>query len=85
MLRAYADAVERVADNEQAPFVDLSQVAKDASLRKDSIHLNEQGYKATAKAFPTEACAACHQASAADDMVFTQYYPVLRAAKGSKK
>jgi hypothetical protein len=40
--------------------------------------------KATAKAFPTAACAACHQASAADDMVFTQYYPVLRAAKPKK-
>ena len=38
--------------------------------------------KQTATAFPTEACAACHKASAADDMVFTQYYPVLRAAKG---
>jgi hypothetical protein len=33
----------------------------------------------TAKAFPTQACAACHQASAAHDMVFTQYYPVLSA------
>ena len=29
----------------------------------------------------TETCNACHQASAADDYVFTQYYPVLRAAK----
>jgi len=38
--------------------------------------------KPTATAFPTEACAACHKASAAEDMVFTQYYPVLRAAKG---
>ena len=37
---------------------------------------------ATAKAFPTATCAACHKAAAADDMVFTQYYPVLRAAKG---
>jgi hypothetical protein len=36
---------------------------------------------ATAKAFPTQACAVCHQASAADDMVFTQYYPVLSAGK----
>lgn len=35
-----------------------------------------------AKAQKTAACAACHQALAADDMVFTQYYPVLRAAKG---
>ena len=30
---------------------------------------------------PTAACAACHTAAAADDMVFTQYYPILRAAK----
>ena len=37
----------------------------------------------TATAFPTGSCAACHLANAADDMVFTQYYPVLRAAKGS--
>lgn len=34
---------------------------------------------ATATAFPTEACNACHEAAAADDFVFTQYYPVLRA------
>ena len=38
-------------------------------------------YDKTAKAQPTEACAACHEALADDDMVFTQYYPVLRAAK----
>ena len=37
--------------------------------------------KDKAKAFPTAVCAACHQASAAEDMVFTQYYPVLRAAR----
>ena len=29
-------------------------------------------------------CAQCHVANAASDMVFTQYYPVLRAAKGPK-
>jgi hypothetical protein len=28
------------------------------------------------------ACAQCHTANAQDDEVFTQYYPVLRAAKG---
>ncbi|MES9894064.1 MAG: cytochrome P460 family protein [Candidatus Thiodiazotropha endolucinida] len=39
--------------------------------------------KSTAKAFPTEACNACHQASAKTDWVFTQYYPVLRAADGT--
>ena len=35
----------------------------------------------TAAAFPAAACNACHAAAAADDFVFTQYYPVLRAAK----
>ena len=38
-------------------------------------------YKETAPAFPAAACNACHEANAADDWVFTQYYPVLRAAK----
>lgn len=35
------------------------------------------------KAFPKESCNGCHQASAATDWVFTQYYPVLRAGQGS--
>ncbi len=38
-------------------------------------------YAGMAKAFPTESCNACHESSAADDFVFTQFYPVLRAAK----
>ena len=38
----------------------------------------------SAQAFPAAACNACHEASAADDFVFTQFYPVLRAAKGVK-
>lgn len=38
---------------------------------------------ATAKAFPAAACNACHAASAGDDFVFTQYYPVLSAGKGT--
>ena len=33
--------------------------------------------------FPADACNACHAGAAADDFVFTQYYPVLRAAKGT--
>jgi hypothetical protein len=36
----------------------------------------------TAVAQPTGACNVCHDASAADDWVFTQYYPILSAAKG---
>ena len=42
---------------------------------------NAPPYAQTAKAFPTESCNACHEASAADDFVFTQFYPALRAAK----
>ncbi|MGB0505318.1 MAG: cytochrome P460 family protein [Pikeienuella sp.] len=37
-------------------------------------------YAKTAQAFPTESCNACHEASADTDFVFTQFYPVLRAA-----
>ena len=37
----------------------------------------------TATAFPTTSCNACHQNSAADDFVFTQYYPVLTSGKAA--
>lgn len=40
-------------------------------------------YAAAAPAMPIESCNSCHQASAAQDFVFTQFYPVLRAAKAS--
>lgn len=40
-------------------------------------------YAKTAAAMPTAACAACHTAAAAEDMVFTQYYPILQGAKGA--
>ncbi|HXE98340.1 MAG TPA: cytochrome P460 family protein [Dongiaceae bacterium] len=36
------------------------------------------------KALATAACNACHQQNAAEDLVFTQHYPVLRAAKPAK-
>lgn len=38
--------------------------------------------KEVAEAFEAKDCNACHQASAGDDFVFTQYYPVLSASKG---
>lgn len=38
-------------------------------------------YQKLATAFPTESCAACHEVAASFDMVFMQYYPVLRAAQ----
>lgn len=40
---------------------------------------------ARAKAQATAACNACHQQNAAEDWVFTQHYPVLRAAKPAGK
>lgn len=39
-------------------------------------------YAKSTKNQPVDACNACHMASAAEDFVFTQFYPVLRAAKG---
>jgi hypothetical protein len=42
-------------------------------------------YAAAAEKQPVEACNACHGASAAQDYVFTQFYPVLRAAQGQDK
>lgn len=35
-------------------------------------------WSATAKPFPAGACNSCHNSAAADDFVFTQFYPVLR-------
>ena len=35
----------------------------------------------TSKVNASESCAACHAASAQHDFIFTQHYPVLRAAK----
>jgi hypothetical protein len=37
--------------------------------------------KKKAVAQPTSSCNSCHDGEAEDDFVFTQYYPVLRAAK----
>jgi hypothetical protein len=41
--------------------------------------------KSKAKAQPSASCNDCHNGEADDDYVFTQYYPVLRAAKNSTK
>lgn len=40
---------------------------------------------ARTKAAPTKSCNTCHEVNPTDDFVFTQYYPVLRAAKGNPK
>lgn len=39
--------------------------------------------KASTEAFAAETCNACHQSAAAQDWVFTQYYPVLRGGKAA--
>jgi hypothetical protein len=39
----------------------------------------------TATAFPAASCNACHASAAADDFVFTQYYPVLKFGKAAKE
>ena len=45
---------------------------------------HKEPYADAVAPMPTAACAACHQAAAADDMVFTQYYPILRGAISAK-
>lgn len=42
-------------------------------------------YAAATAPMPLDQCSSCHQASAAEDFVFTQFYPVLRAAKGAER
>ncbi len=46
---------------------------------------HDEPYNNTAAAMPGASCAAWHTASAAEDMVFTQYYPILNEAKGAGK
>ena len=38
-------------------------------------------YPATLAAQPAESCNACHESSAGDDWVFSQFYPILSSAK----
>jgi len=73
----------------QGEFVGLELTVKDTKrFAKEpggwayfSFGHKKQPYAKTAAAFPTKSCNACHAAAAADDFVFTQFYPVLRAAK----
>ena len=46
---------------------------------------NHKGLKVATTMLPAKSCNSCHEASAAEDWVFTQYYPVLRAGKAAKK
>lgn len=44
---------------------------------------NQTSLTTTAAQLPTASCNSCHDASADDDFVFTQYYPILRAGKAT--
>ncbi len=70
-------------------FIGLEVTMKDSKRFKDEPgnwayfsfgHKYPLAEKATMQ--PAGNCNACHEASAAEDWVFSQYYPVLRAAKG---
>lgn len=49
LVASYADVVRRIAVETGSPWVDLTAAAVDSALRKDPIHLNEAGYRATAE------------------------------------
>lgn len=73
----------------QGEFIGLELTVKDTEKFADqpggwvyySFGHNPEPYADTAEAFPTETCNACHETNAADDFVFTQFYPVLRSVK----
>ncbi|MEM6366616.1 MAG: SGNH/GDSL hydrolase family protein, partial [Planctomycetota bacterium] len=48
-IRQYQQAVQTIARDHQALFIDLSNLAMDDALRKDPIHLNDDGYRAAAQ------------------------------------
>lgn len=41
-------------------------------------------YAESVAPMPVASCNSCHEAAADDDFVFTQFYPVLRAARGTR-
>ncbi len=67
----------------EATIKDAKRFAKEPGNWAYFSFGHEYPLAGVADAFPTSACNACHQASAAEDFVFTQYYPVLRAARAT--
>src|SRR4051795_7722547 len=70
----------------QKEFTGLSAAVKDKDRFPDgwayfSFADGPGKTKDKARPFPTAACFDCHHQKAADDHVFTQFYPVLRALK----
>lgn len=72
----------------QGEFQGLELAVKDNAAFGDqpggwayfSFGHHAEPYAQTAAAFPAESCNACHEANAANDFVFSQFYPVIRAA-----
>ena len=69
-------------------FIGLEVAVKDSTrFKSEPGHWayfsfgHEYPLKDTVEPQPVANCSTCHGASAAQDFVFTQYYPVLRAAK----
>jgi hypothetical protein len=68
-----------------ASVKDSKRFAKEPGHWAYFSFMGEGGTKlSSAKAQPTASCNACHQKNAAEDWVFTQFYPVLRTAKAKK-
>ncbi|QDS95154.1 hypothetical protein FF011L_39410 [Roseimaritima multifibrata] len=44
-LVAYSEAIQKLAAQQDATFIDLSGAANDSKLRQDPIHLNSDGYR----------------------------------------
>ena len=74
----------------QGEFTGLEHAVKDS--KRFSAEAKGWGYFSFGHKYPLKkqapekdfsTCAQCHVANAQSDMVFTQYYPVLRAAKGN--
>jgi hypothetical protein len=76
----------------EGDFIGLEAAIKDSKRFKDepgywayfTFSHEPLPYPETAKKNPVTDCNVCHQDNAADDWVFTQYYPVLRAVKPRK-
>ena len=68
-------------------FIGLEAEVKDSKRFSDEpgewafFSFSDSKEKRSAKKNETISCNACHQGNAAEDWVFTQYYPVLRAAR----
>jgi len=63
----------------QERFVALEATVKDKSRLADGwAYFSFDSDPARARPFPRERCFECHNAHAATDNVFTQFYPVLR-------